>query len=554
MSQAKSLDCTAMTGWSIVLATDATPSERYAAEELQTWFARRTGLRLPVHTGLEAAPGQVRLSAAGNADLGEEGYHIDVQPDAVSVTGGRPRGILYGVYHLLEELLGLRFLTSDHTFVPDDEPAHLPLGACSYTPPFSFRWSAYLENTRHPELAARLRVNTVSDAEHLGGRTPQNLINHSVHAQMPYERYGAEHPEYYALVDGVRDTDPRGGGPQLCVTNPDVIRLTGDTVLEQLAADPGQTNISVSQADTDRYCRCDACEAVTQAEGTPMGPQLALVNAVAERVAVAHPHVKVGTLAYWYTRKPPKTIRPRANVQIQLCSIECCTLHAIDDPDCAKNREFCDDMQIWGAMCDDIWVWNYNTNFRSYDLPFPNLRVIGPNLRFFRRHNTHGLFMQADHNGMGGELCDLRNYLIARLLWNPDADDGQLCEEFVRLHYGTAAGPVLDYLRFLHDNAESRGLHPACFPTPEEVGLDAEVARRALAFFDTAIEAADSDAVRRRVEKASIAALKAVLVTGDAQDDGRREIIDRYVSLSRSHGVTHTSEGQTAEEYFAQLV
>jgi len=65
-------------------------------------------------------------------------------------------------------------------------------------------------------------------------------------------------------------------------------------------------NISVSQNDNSAYCHCEACEAVNTREGTPMGSHLALVNAVAEQVEKAFPNVKVGTLAYWYTRKAPK--------------------------------------------------------------------------------------------------------------------------------------------------------------------------------------------------------------------------------------------------------
>jgi Domain of unknown function (DUF4838) len=89
-----------------------------------------------------------------------------------------------------------------------------------------------------------------------------------------------------------------------------------------------------------------------------MGTLLTFVNQVADVVAKKHPDVKVGTLAYWYTRKPPKTIKPRPNVQIQLCSIECCLIHPINDPNCPKNVEFCQHMKDWGKICDDIYIWN----------------------------------------------------------------------------------------------------------------------------------------------------------------------------------------------------
>ncbi len=285
-----------------------------------------------------------------------------------------------------------------------------------------------------------------------------------------------------------------------------------------------------------------------------MGSQLAFVNAVAERVERAHADAKVGTLAYWYTRKPPKTIRPRHNVQIQLCSIECCTLHPIDDPNCEKNREFCRDMDEWGKICNDIWVWNYNTNFSIYDLPFPNLRSIGPNVRYFLGNNAKGVFMQGNHNGRTGELCDIRNYLIGKMIWNPHLDDRAVVEEFVGLHYKGAAELIMDYINMLHDNSEKKGLHLGCFPSPEEVGLNSELSRRAFDYFEQALALAEDDDVRVRVEKASISAYKAMIVAGGDMEAGERaRLIGHYIALCERYQMTHVSEQVQASEYFKEL-
>ena len=163
--------------------------------------------------------------------------------------------------------------------------------------------------------------------------------------------------------------------------------------------------------------------------------------------------------------------------------------------------------------------------------------------------------MQAVHNGLAGELCDLRNYIISQLLWNPQQDGEQLCQEFIRLHYAEAAEPILDYVGMLHDNAESRGLHPGCFPEPEkEVGLDAEISRRALAYFEQALELASSAEVRARVEKASICAHRAMIGTSDPTSETERAaLIERYIDLARRYGMTHASERKAAEKYFEEL-
>ena len=545
-----SLRVSAQQNWRITVSNDATVSEKYAAEEFQKWFNPATGLALPLDTTDD--DGQITIGTSPT--LGDEDLEITVDDRRIQIRGGSPRGVLYAVYQFLEELVGIRFLTADHAYIPDASTLRIPCGSYGYSPPFSFRWSYYRENSEVPAFAAKRKINTVTDAESLGGKTQQQLINHSFHALVPYNTYGESHPEYYALVDGKRDTDTHGGGPQLCVTNPDVIEIAAESAIQQLTERPEATNISVSQADTAAYCRCESCEALNEAEGSPMGSQLTFVNAVAARIETVHPQVKVGTLAYWYTRKPPKTVAPRHNVQIQLCSIECCTLHAIDNPDCEQNQAFCQDTIAWGKICDDIWIWNYNTNFRAYDLPFPNLRSLAPNVRYFLRNNAKGVFMQANGNGLTGEFSDLRNYLISHLIWNPYLDADALLTEFVNLHYEVAAPPILAYITFLHENVEARGLHPRCFPTPEDVGLDTESTQVIFDYFQQALALAEKPEIRARVEKASIPAYKAMLVAGGEMSAQKRQtLIEKYIVLCERYNMSHAAETQTAEAYFEEL-
>lgn len=552
-STGENLVVSQMKNWKIATSNQATVSEQYAAEEFQRWFNQANQLELPLETIEDPSNVNEQVTITSLSSLDDEEISIIVDKSCIQISGGLPRGILYAVYQFLEELIGIRYLTSDHTFIPDDSEIKIPCGTYTYNPPFSFRWSYYRENSNFPEFAAMRKVNTVTDAEKFGGKTQQNLINHSFHFLVPFSSYGSEHPEYYALHEGVRDTDTHGGGPQLCVTNQDVIEIAANTAIQHLTDNPNISNISVSQADTARYCRCDRCEELNEEEDTPMGSQLTFVNAVAERIEKVHPNVKVGTLAYWYTRQAPKTVRPRPNVQIQLCSIECCTLHAIDNPDCEKNQAFCSDTIDWGKICNDIWIWNYNTNFRCYDLPHPNLRCIGPNVRYFLENNAKGVFMQANGNGLTGEFSDLRNYLISQLIWNPQLNDQDILTEFVELHYENASSAIMDYIDFLHDNAETRGLHPGTFPSPEDVGLDVESSQRIFEFFKEAVNLATNSEIRARVEKASIPAYKAMIVAGDIDGIQRRNTIAEYIALCNRYGMTHAAEHQAAEDYFAEL-
>ncbi len=566
-----------MASWRIVCGPEATECERYAAAEFQALFGGLTGMSLPIVEEMQAGTeavfiGPDALVASGEqapmAELGEEGLYIDVGESAIHIYGGRPRGTLYGVYEFFEELCGVRYLTRDHTHYPEDAASlEIALGKRTYNPPFAFRWSYYGETNRHPEFAARLHTNTVSGDAKLGGITGFRLVSHNVAYLVPPAKYGEDHPEYYALVDGRRKLDLHGGGPQLCMTNPDVLDIVVDAVRAEIEKNPLARNINVAHMDNVSFCTCDACAAIDEREGSHAGATLAFVNAVAEQIEKPHPDVLIATYAYQYTRKPPKTLRARPNVMIQLCSIECCDYHAIDDASCSLNREFCEDMAGWKEKADHLFIWHYNTNFKGYLLPFPNLRSIGKSVAYFEKNKGRGVFMQAAGNGYSTELSDLRNYVMSRCLWKPGRDSWAEAMEFCRLHYREAAQPIMDYLKYYHDLVEAAGLHPGCFPTESSLCINPDTAPRIARYFQEALALAQSDDVRTRVEKASLCAGRAGLSAASMRlvyDDGvckpgfggieaAPDLLENYATLCARFGVSMDNERTSADAYMNEM-
>lgn len=555
----------AMQGWDIVVAEDAIPSERYAAQEFQKLLAEACGKKLPIVTGMQGVNHHVfigsgeamRCSNVGfsTEHMGAEDLRIIVRDGNIAIAGGRPRGTLYGVYTFLEDYLGIRFLTYDHTYVPK-VGRWCMVGPVDrfYHPPLEFRWSYYEANRVHSAFAARLRVNTDIADPSVGGSTELSLINHSFYHHLPVKEYSQEHPEYFALVDGKRKMDVGGGGPQLCLTNPDVLKIVTASVLRDLEQNPQVRNISVSQNDNNLHCQCENCAAIDKREGTPMGSLLTFVNAIADEVAKKHPDVMVGTLSYQYSRRAPKHVKPRPNVQIQLCTIECSIIQSIDDPTCKKNAAFYRDMTEWGKISKNIYIWNYNTNFVNYLLPFPNLRVIGPNISYFVANNAKGIFMQAVYNTVSGELSDLRNYVITNLLWDPSRNGQQLMDEFLTLHYGSAAEPIRRFINHVHDNAEASGLQTNCFGSAKSYAVDASVAQAGLDAFAEAMKLAENDVVRHRVEKASMCAYRAAIEpiwyfkksseVDPALAERMRPLVKRYLLLCDKYNLTYDGEGR----------
>jgi len=563
------IDLTDMQGWQIIIPQAASEAELFAAEQFQTFLLQSADIHLPIkHGGMDCNKvfigynRQSELEKLKSAEYGEEGFAIAVEANNIYIAGGRPRGTLYGVYTFLEDYIGVRFLTADHTYVPKIvKNKKIKSVYRTYVPPLRYRhvYSGELiipQDDSTKLFLNRLRINALEAnlPDKLGTTVGLSVIGHSFGSQMPTRLYGAEHPEYYALYENRRlsNVENDWSGTQLCLTNHDVLQKIIAVVEREIDKSPKLKNFSVGQNDNYFFCRCDKCRTIDEQEGTPMGSLLTFVNAVAEHIEKQHPDVMIGTLAYQYSRKPPLYIRPRSNVQIQLCSIECCIMHPINDSSCPLNVSFCEDMHKWSKICNNIHVWSYNGIFDNYLLPCPNLRVIESNIKYFVSNNVRGIFMQGAYNTLASEFSDLRNYVTARLLWNPNQSSEKLIDEFITLHYGKAAAPIKDYINFLHNKACSSGKHTACFGKAKDYAINNEVIDFGLNAFDNALKLAENETIRERVEKASISIYRAKLepiwyITSsptctEEQIEKLTPCIQRFLEICSRNGINPESQ------------
>jgi hypothetical protein len=321
----------------------------------------------------------------------------------------------------------------------------------------------------------------------------------------------------------------------------------------QLRANPNATIASVSQNDWHGNCQCTRCAAVDKAEGSPAGSLLRFVNAVAEDIEKEFPNVAISTLAYQYTRKPPKHVKPRPNVIIRLCSIECSFSKPLTDD---RNKAFRDDIIGWSKICNRLYIWDYTTNFRHYILPHPNLRALGPNVKFFVDHGAKGIFEQGAYQSYGAEMAELRAWVLAKLLWKPSLDAGKLTDEFLNGYYGPAAPHIRAYLKLTHDAVEATGDKLGCFSPADAKFLSFETLNEGWAFLEAAEMAAGDDAdLRQRVKAAQMPLLYAFLVRWDdlkaqaAQAESnwplandKKIVYDQFMEIAKAVGVTKVSE------------
>jgi hypothetical protein len=117
------------------------------------------------------------------------------------------------------------------------------------------------------------------------------------------------------------------------------------------------------------------------------------------------------------------------------------------------------DFDAWAKVANRLWVWDYTTDFGNYLLPFPNQRMIGPNIRYFVAHNVKGIFEEDTVETVDSEFAALGGYVMAKCLWNPNYDATRAIDEFLDAYYGRAAGPIRDYIDLLHADERKTNIH-----------------------------------------------------------------------------------------------
>jgi hypothetical protein len=318
---------------------------------------------------------------------------------------------------------------------------------------------------------------------------------------MPPEKYFEAHPEYYALVNGERKGE---WNANLCLTNPDVLRIATSNMLDRIAkVYPAKKVFGVSQSDCWEHCECEGCTAIDKREESPAGSNLAFVNAVADAVAKKYPDVIVETLAYQYTVKPPKNIRPRDNVMVCLCTDQCDFSRPLTESRFhSRGRYFVDDLRTWCAITGNrVHIWDYTMNFQYKLHAFPNIYSLKPNLETFLDCGVTEVYEEGCSPSVHQAGVALKSYLIGHLLWDPRQPLEPLLDRFYAGYYGAAAPWMRRYMEELHAMSRERDerKHPLMmWGIVDSPALKTEFFERGAEYLAKAAEAVKDDPVRSR--------------------------------------------------------
>ncbi len=500
----------------IFVSKTAPAPEQYAATELQKYLFKISNVKLEIvndaapdakliYVGFTGAPENL-LAKTDTAEFINEEYLIRSDGKNLLIAGGGTRGTLYGVLGYLSDYLGCRWYTRDVVKTPKISEIRLTKMDDWQKPAFEYREAWYREAyDTEWALHNRLNPSTVPIPDSLGGSYIMFPFVHTFYDLLAPGKYFKSNPEYFSEVAGKRI----GKDGQLCLTNPEVVKIATATVFEWIKTHPHANVFSIDQNDGEGFCECVHCKALDDKEGSHSGSLLNFVNQIADSVKKARPDIKLQTLAYAYTEIPPKTIRPADNVTIRLCHYNYCSAHSILG--CDNHKPFIARLDQWKKISKNITIWDYFTDFAQYLMPFPNFETLKHDVKFYADKGVIGLFAQGSNipeNG-DGEFTGLRAWVFSQLMWKPDQDAQLLIDEFVENVYGNAGSHISAYINLLHEQVKPDSVYFSIWSQPTEVNyLSPEIIRKADSLFVLAKKSVASDSgLSSRVELAYLPVL-----------------------------------------------
>ncbi len=451
-----------------VIAVPRNPSVNVArgARELQRVIHRSTGAWLPVcyesevgkrpavYIGLTKAAAKRGIRVRQTYPSGE-GYRMVTSGSDIFLLGNDNvfTGSEYACYDFLQRVTGVRWL------YPGDlgevlEPRRslkMPKLAAYVKPQIMFRKPGmYSESIEATVPIARWFSHNRLD----GAPMP---LGHTIAAGVPANKYATDHPEYYPLVGGERRTS--GGNP--CTSNPDVIRLTAEAVMNVYASDPRSVGFSLMQEDGTPFCGCEKCAAL---DGPTVGnwyhdkgPRLLhFTNAVSKIVRQKYLDKFLFTSAYWHSLTAPKEVKGEKGVRA-LVVFAGCLGHAIDDPKCPTNVLYKQIVEQWAKIAGPIGIYDYSIPQNWKQMMRPQLDMQLRNMRLYKRVGTCGYYIESWPSfGPYGPIY----WAAARSGWDdPDklTRDG-LWSEWCS-QYGPASKQMQAFYRVLEDAIANSKAH-----------------------------------------------------------------------------------------------
>ena len=296
----------------------------------------------------------------------------------------------------------------------------------------------------------------------------------------PKQTYFASHPEWYAAYDwdeiGTPDETRKRTEEQMCpyalLHDPEAYAVLLQHCYDMIEKtyDPNAPIqvLSISKNDGDKNCVCTNCVHERIAYGDTSGlyesvEYVKLLNKVSEDLHKdgKYPNLYLDMLAYeWTVEAPPKNLVCDDYIIVRFAPIRRCYGHYLNEPNNhVTNAKYYQELVKWTKICKHVWIWDYNTNFRTTVGPYANVDVMQHDIKLYYELGVEGVYLQSNsrHLESNSEFGDIRNYIEGRMLQDPTRNYEDELGFITDALYGQCGVYVREYMK--HMEAQAKNHH-----------------------------------------------------------------------------------------------
>ena len=344
-------------------------------------------------------------------------FIISADSKSVRIEGTNTDEVSRGVHYFLRKYAGMYYVSGKGIVTNESKLITVPHDLY-YTQSYAFEYrEPYFPDNYDVEFRSWYATHTMEDTWAMWGHNLSKVVKPST--------------QMMARVNGKVNEE------QFCFSSPELEEALIHFIKKIAVDEPLRSKFMIQANDNDVVCQCDRCKAIGNTLNNASPAVFSLINMLAAKF----PKQQFFSTAYVTTMHPPKfKLADNAGVMVSTMAFPKGVLLETSGKKAMIDKVFAE----WNKVTNTIYLWDYAINFDNYFKSYPTMLIAQANLKYYKAQGVKGVFMQGSEDQYSA-YADLKSYLYALLLQDPDIDVRKEIKVFFKTKYPLVADLLSDY-------------------------------------------------------------------------------------------------------------
>jgi len=231
---------------------------------------------------------------------------------------------------------------------------------------------------------------------------------------------------------------------QFCFSSEELFQDLKGYILENYGyGELGPMYFMIAPNDNAHVCTCDQCKKLGNTNQSASGAVTHFLN----RLALEMSSHWFYTIAYLSVKEPP-SYNLEKNAGVFLSTIDLPKKQQISQT--LEYKDFFELLSKWQMRTQNVYLWDYSSNFDDYLTPLPSMGVMAKQFKIFKSLGIKGIFLNASGYDYSS-FDDLKTYVASALMVNTALDVRTLTHEYLTRFYPETHELLINYVDDLED-------------------------------------------------------------------------------------------------------